>query len=198
MSECEESTTTELLARLGATVGFAVSYAPPLRWTMGPRSRWWEPLRRGSSHLAGVLVDRRAGPREIADGEYAGTLAVSPEAAERLLWNVGFRRNPLARLKTRDGRPEHSSWVYRESPLAERQLHLMLFAGPDSTVEVYAHEEPSSVNPVVGTEHFDGARQSVARGVERARERLPLEQRRETPTAPDGPWTLADTPHTDG
>jgi hypothetical protein len=192
MSTREENTTTAVLARFGAAVGFAVSYVPPLRWTMGPRSRWWEPLRRSLSSLTGLLVDRRAGPREIAGGEYAGTLAVSPVAAERLLWTVGFRRNPLARLKTRDGRPERSSWVYRESPLADRQLHLMLFPGPDGTVDIYAHEEPSSVNPAVGTDHFDGTRQSVARGVERARERLPLEQRRETPDAPDGPWTRAE------
>jgi len=192
MREREEHTTTALLARVGAAVGFVVSYAPPFRWTMGPRSRWWEPLRRNASRLTGVLVDDRAGPREIASGEYAGTLPLSPSAAERLLWNVGFRRNPLARLKTRDGRPERSSWVYRESPLADRQLHLMLFPGPDGTVDIYAHEEPSSVNPLVGTDHFDGARQSVACGVERARERLPLDQRRETPDPPDGPWTLTE------
>ena len=192
MSEREESATTDLLARLGATVGLVVSYAPPFRWTMGPRSRWWEPLRRGASHLTGRFVDGRAVPREIAGGEYAGTLALPPEEAECLLWTVGFRRNPLARLKTRDGRPELGSWVYRASPLADRQLHLMLFPGPDGTTDIYAHEEPSSVNPVVGTDHFDGARQNVARGVERARERLPLEQRRETSDAPDGPWTLAE------
>ena len=182
---------TSAVARLGAGVGFVVTYIPPFRWTMGPRSRWWEPLRRVSSRVSGSLYDDRAGPREITAAEYAGTLPLSRAESERVLWAVGFRRNPLARLKTRDGDPELSSWVYREGPLADRQLHLMLFPGREGT-DVYAHEEPSSANPLVGAEHLSGSAQHVARGVERARERLPLEQARETPTPPAGPWSLAE------
>lgn len=190
---------TRALAAAGAAVGWLLQYAPPFRWATGPRSRWWEPLRARVSRVVGVAVDERAGPRPITDAEYAGTLRRSLGETEALLWADGFRRNPLSRLKTRDGDPEVGSWVWRASPLAERQLHLVLFparsdaagpgAGGDRGVDVYAHAEPSSVNPLVAAAHFDAAGQSVAEGVERARERLPLEVVRETPEPPDGPWS---------
>lgn len=182
---------TRIVATLGATVGFVLQYIPPFRWTLGPDSRWWEPIRRALSRFFGYVFDTRAGPRPITEHEYAGTIVASLDAVEPLLWEHGFRRNPLSRLKTRDGAPEAGSWVYRESPLAERQLHLMLFRG-ETGVDVYAHSEQSSVNPFVGRDHFRGAAQNVAEGVREARRRLPLEQKRDTPTPPAGPWSQSD------
>lgn len=180
-----------VFARLGAGLGWLIIHAPPTRWTMGPRSRWWETLRRVISRLVGRFVDERAGPRPITEAEYAGTLDMSVPAAERLLWDRGFRRNPFARLKTRDGVPERGSWAYWASPLAERQLHLSLFPAEADGVDVYAHAEPSSVHPFVGADHFSGRGQDVAAGVAAARERLPLEVARETPEPPAGPWSRA-------
>ncbi|MXR52437.1 hypothetical protein GRX03_12580 [Halovenus sp. WSH3] len=171
----------------GAAVGFVVSYALPVRWTRGPEARWWESLRRVSSRSFG-LVDENGGPRPITDGEYAGTLDYSLAETERLLYGEGFIRNPMARLKTLDGRPEDGSWVYRESPLAPRQLHLMLFENGDGTTDVYAHAELSSVNPLCGPAHFRGDGQSVSAGVERAREWLPLDTSAVTTTPPEGSW----------
>lgn len=176
-----------VLVRLGAAVGLFQTYAVPVRWNRGPESRWWEPVRRVVSRALGRFVDERAGPRPITDGEFAGTLGMSLGEAERLLWTRGFVRSPFARLKTRDGTPELGSWADRDSPLARRQLHLMLFPGEDG-VDVYAHEEPSSVNPRVGAEHFDGEGQTVARGVRTARERLPLDTGAAAVEPPDGPW----------
>ncbi|WP_049982274.1 hypothetical protein [Halorubrum sp. BV1] len=184
---------TRAVAVLGAAVGIVIQYAPPFRWATGPRSRWIEPLRARMSQLLGAAFDDRAGPRSVTEAEYAGTLGGSLEEVETLLWNRGFRRNPLSRLKTRDGDPEVGSWVYRPRPLAERQLHLILFrtqAGRDA-VDVYAHAEPSSVNPFVAAAHFDAAGQNVAEGVERTRNRLPLDVVRETPDPPEGPWSAA-------
>lgn len=177
----------ELLSRLGAGLGFVQTYGVPIRWNRGPEGRWWEPLRRSVSRLLGATLDERAGPRPIAEGEYAGTLRMSLEEAEQLLWQWGFLRSPFARLKVRDGDPELGSWVYRDRPLARRQLHVMLFEGEEG-IDVYAHEEPSSVHPFVGAEHFDGATQNVARGVELARERLPLDTSEATVDPPDGSW----------
>lgn len=177
-----------LLARLGATLGFLQTYALPFHWNRGPAGRWWERVRRSASRLAGTLLDDRAGPRPITEGEFAGVFECPLPVVEAQLWAAGFVRNPLSRLKTRDGEPEVGSWVYRERPLARRQLHLMLFRGRNGTVDVYAHDELSSVNPFVGPAHLDGTRQNVRVGVQRARDRLPLVYDEAASTAPDGPW----------
>lgn len=159
---------------LGATLGFVLTYVLPVRWSVGPEARYWERLRRTISQLGG-RVDGRAGPRPVSGGEYAGRVDATLDALEAGLWDAGFVRNPFSRLKISDGRPEAGSWVHRDSPLARRQLHLMLFRRSDGGVDVYAHEEASSVHPLAGWHHFDGAGQDVAAGVERARAALPLD-----------------------
>ena len=174
----------------GAGLGLVLTYGVPTRCNVGPEGRWWETVRRHLS-TAGGLVDERLGPRPITAAEYAGTLDMPPALAEELLWERGFVRNPFARLKVLDGSREYGSWVYRESWFAFRQLHLMLFPGDDWRTDVYAHEEASSVNPLVGTDHFNGDEQNVAEGVAWARVVLPLEIRKETPDPPEGPWTDA-------
>lgn len=174
----------------GAALGFVVSYSVPIRRNRGPEGRWWERLRQIGSRLFG-FVNEDGGPRSITDGEYAGSLDCDITAAERLLYSKGFIRNPMARLKTRDGQPEDGSWVYRESPLAPRQLHLMLFENDDGTTDVYAHEELSSVHPLCGPAHFRGDGQSVRAGVERAREWFSLDTSTATATPPKGSWNEA-------
>lgn len=183
---------TQLLLAAGALFGLLQCYAFPSRWNRGPESRWWEKVRRLVSRHAGRL-DRQAGPRGIAPGEFAGSLSRPPAATERLLYDRGFIRNPSARLKLREGAPEYGSWVYRDSPLAPRQLHLMLFEGDDGGTDVYAHEELSSVNPLCGASHFSGDGQSVQAGVRRAREWLPLDTSSATVEPPVGSWNSAET-----
>lgn len=180
------------ILRLGAALGWLLTYGLPFRWNRGPGGWWWEPIRRRVSRLLGTHFDDRIGPRPITGGEYAGTLDEPLAVAEARLWRGGFVRNPFARLKMRDGTPERGSWVLREHPLARRQLHLMLFPGGGQTTDVYAHAEPSNVNPLLAEDHLDGPGQNVRDGVERARELLPLECRRETVEAPDGPWDTAE------
>ena len=177
----------ETTTRVGAGLGWAATYLPPTRWVLGPRSRHWEPLRRTASRFLGRWFDERAGAREITYSEYAGRFEGPLTDLESLLWVRGFRRNPLSRLKTRDGRPEDGSWALRNNPFAERQLHLMLFV--DDGVEVYAHEEASSVNPMLGPDHFDGNSMDVAAGVERARDLLPLVTSNAPEDPPPGHWT---------
>lgn len=175
------------LTAAGAAVGLLQTYGFLFAWNVGPGGRWWEPVRRVASRALGVALDRRAGPRPITEGEYAGTYPGDLDEFERLLWEKGFVRNPFSRLKTRDGHPEVASWVARESPLADRQLHLMLFPGEDG-VDVYAHEELSSVNPLFGPAHFDGADQRVALGVAVARDRFSLVTTRPWVEPPEGAW----------
>lgn len=174
-------------ASLGATLGFLQAYALPIRWNIGPEARYWERVRRLVSRLAG-LVDERAGPRPVSGGEYAGRVDASLDALETGLWDAGFIRNPFSRLKIRDGEPEDGSWVYRDSPLARRQLHLMLFERHDGAVDVYAHEEPSSVHPLAGWHHFDGLDQDVAAGVARARDILSVDSSAATIDPLHGRW----------
>jgi len=174
------------LLAAGATAGLCQSYLVPFRWNRGPEGRWWELVRRRISRIAGRL-DPQAGPRPIAPSEYAGSLDRSLRETEALLWDEGFIRNPIARLKVRDDTPVAGSWVYRESPLAPLQLHLMLFEGEDGT-DVYAHEELSSVNPLCAAAHFTGEGQSVAAGVRRARELFALDTSGAADNPPDGPW----------
>ncbi|PSQ50286.1 hypothetical protein BRD19_01345 [Halobacteriales archaeon SW_7_65_23] len=183
------STGRRLLLAFGSMVGLLQAYALPGRWNRGPEGHWWEPVRRRLSGLLGRFFDRRAGPRPITVGEYAGWLDCSVDQAERLLWQWGFIRNPFARVKTLDGVAEAGSWVYRDRALAGRQLHVMLFARHDGRTDVYAHEEPSSVNPRFSRRHFAGEDQRLATGVKLARERLPLDTTDAPIDPPDGPWT---------
>lgn len=175
-----------LVLGFGAALGFLATYGAPTRYNRGPEGRWWERLRRTGSRLFG-RVDDDGGPRPITDGEFAGTLDCDLGTAERRLYQDGFVRNPMARLKTREGTPEDGSWVYRESPLAPTQLHLMLFETGERT-DVYAHTELSSVNPLCGPAHFRGEGQSVRLGVERAREWFDLDTSTATTAPPEGSW----------
>lgn len=175
----------------GALLALCQTYAVPLRLNRGPEGRWWERVRRIVAGTA-ARVDARAGPRPIAPGEYAGVFPAPLGETEAALYSAGFLRNPTARLKTRDGEPEDGSWVYRESPLAPRQLHLMLFERPDGHTDVYAHEELSSVNPLCVMAHFTGAGQSVAAGVFRARELFDLDTTDAPGDPPEGPWNAGN------
>jgi len=175
-----------LLLHAGATAGLLQTYGVPVRWNQGPESRWWESFRQRTANVWDQ-IDSNAGPRPVVDAEFAGTLGRSLDETEQLLWELGFVRNPIARVKQRDGKPEDGSWVYRESPLSPRQLHLMLFER-DEVVDIYAHEELSSVHPLCGPAHFRGQGQSVGGGVRRARELLDLDTSGAIEEPPDCSW----------
>ncbi|SDK08820.1 hypothetical protein SAMN05216226_11741 [Halovenus aranensis] len=178
------------VVNLGAGMGLALTYGAPCRYNIGPEGRWWETVRRELSELGGV-VDERIGPRPITGAEYAGTVDMPPALVDEYLWEEGFVRNPFSRLKTLDGQPECGSWVYRESSLAPRQHHVMLFEAGDARTHIYAHEEASSVNPRMGADHVDGNGQNIAKGVRWAREELPLTVEKETPDPPEAAWSVA-------
>jgi hypothetical protein len=75
---------------------------------------------------------------------YAGTARCPVEDLEAELADLGFRWDPLALYHfTPVGTPADGSWVYRESPFADRQLHVVLFAQERDRVDLYAHDEPN-------------------------------------------------------
>lgn len=79
--------------------------------------------------------------------EYALTARCSEARLEAILDELDFSRNPIASLKVRiDGNTSEGSWVWRPSPLADNQLHIVLHELEDgSGVDVYAHWECSWV-----------------------------------------------------
>ncbi|WP_135664455.1 hypothetical protein [Halorhabdus rudnickae] len=165
---------SEGMAKVFATFGYVVTYKQPFRWAVRRFGGLAETIRQKVSRWAGSVASRAA-PRSIDDDEFAGTIHQPPDEVEDLLEDEGFIRNLLSRLKTRNGEPEIGSWVYREDPRVEYQLHVMIFSGDDDSVDVYAHHEYSSVNPDVAYQHFTGDKLDPEGGVVRVREKLPID-----------------------
>ncbi|MFU8868095.1 hypothetical protein [Natronococcus sp.] len=77
--------------------------------------------------------------------EYVLTANCSEAEIEALLDDIGFSRNPISAVKVRmDGNTAEGSWVWRPSPLASYQLHVVLHELENAEgVDVYAHWECS-------------------------------------------------------
>lgn len=137
-------------------------------------SDWTEPLRRWLWPLLhGVLTTVGAySVGYVGEAQYAGTAPLGEEELEKQLHSVGFRTNVLAALK-HDGTGEWSekSCVWRESLLADRQLHVTLFDARDGTgMDVYAHWEWSWITHPI--RHVRAKGVSAEKGVRLAREKL--------------------------
>lgn len=137
---------------------------------MGHLHDWWEALRARTLpwlHRWLALVGAYA-EGEVAPSSYALTAGLAPEALEVRLHELGFVRNPLAAFERRPGGHEVGSWARRESLLADRQLHVLLFRGPtpDET-DVYAHEEASWITQPVA--HYRQEAIDVVAGVRAVR-----------------------------
>lgn len=168
-----------LVLRVGSLVAYLALYRLLGPRHLGPGSDGWDTLRTRCVRLFDRLTPSSSGQgvfqADVEPDEYAGTVEVPPEEATRLLWGAGFHRNPLSGIRSRDGDPEISSWVYRESPLSRRQIHVHLFPGEEpGTTDLYAHKEYSSVNPRVAVEHYRGSGKDVQAGVSEVRDRLSL------------------------
>ena len=80
----------------------------------------------------------------VRDTGYAGTVSVPIATLESRLRDAGFAWDPVSLYhRTQAGTSTDGSWVYRPSPLADRQLHVVLFAQSPDRLDVYAHEEYS-------------------------------------------------------
>lgn len=101
--------------------------------------------------------------------EYVGTVLRPLDAVRETLRRLEFEREPIASLKRRaDGRLSAGSWVRRESPLADKQLHVTLVRDGAGVVELYAHREYSWLTHPY--RHYTFSEWEPEAGVERLRE----------------------------
>lgn len=135
--ECGPVRPADELSRLASVpVGKSMSTTPP-RPSVLRRIR----------HRIGPAIDRlarRVGQPEyhVRDEGYAGTVGVPLADLESRLSDAGFTWDPVSLYhRTKAGTDTDGSWVYRSSPLADRQLHVVLFAQSADRMDVYAHEE---------------------------------------------------------
>ena len=120
---------------------------------------------------------------ELDDSEYAGRIDAPLEDVDKLLAAYGFERMPLSAWKTLpDGRSEAGSWARREHPLAERQLHVMLFRA-DGATDLYAHEEFNAFHPRYAADHYHSVKYDPPAGCRQLQE-LFGEYLREPPESP--------------
>ncbi|MFB6140311.1 MAG: hypothetical protein ABEJ26_07730 [Halosimplex sp.] len=96
--------------------------------------------------------------------EYAATVRCEIQDLESLLSSAGFRWNPLSMYHyTEVGNRTDGSWVLRDSPLADRQLHAILIRQGPERIDVYAHDEYSWLrHPVAHAEEVDLDREGGA------------------------------------
>lgn len=127
----------------------------------GPEADYVEVIRRSVLPQLNRLARRRGWgytAYRLGRDEFVGYIEDDPEVVEERLHAAGYERMPLAAFKySPDGRPEVGSWAWRESLLATRQVHVMLFeTGDGEATEVYAHDEFNAYNPRVALAHYLG------------------------------------------
>ena len=106
----------------------------------------------------------------IRSQEYAGTVHCRIDDLEAKLSDAGFHWDPISLYHfTPLGTKADGSWVHRESPLADRQLHVVLFAQTEDRIDLYAHYEYSWIRHPIrhalqeDIRHEEGGRRMRAR-----------------------------------
>ena len=103
--------------------------------------------------------------------EYVGTVERGLTDFRPDLEAMAFSPEPIAALKVlEDGRFSAGSWVRRQSPMADWQLHVTLFQDGRDAVDVFAHREYSWLRHPVA--HYRGEGWDTDGGVERMRRLL--------------------------
>jgi len=113
--------------------------------------------------------------RSSSADQFVGTIDGTSQDAARLFEDAGYVQGVLSSLKVR-GRPEGKqfelgSMVYRESrsdlvpdSLAVYQNHVFWFDNGRGGMDVYAHHEYSSANPLVAWQHYRAVGLDAAKG----------------------------------
>lgn len=130
------------------------------------------------------------------DEELLGRVKLTSTEFAHVMQDAGYMQCILSGLKYRPQNInpntsdqvefEAGSMAYRESKsdllpdaLALRQVHVFWFDNGDGSVDVYAHEEYSSLNPIVAWRHYRGVTQDAELGNEEVL--TVLENAEETP-----------------
>ena len=111
--------------------------------------------------------------------EWVGEFNLTSQELAVELGKAGYLQGVLSGLKTRkiSGLTDYEagSMVLRESKsdlipdvLALYQTHIFWFENEDGTLDVFAHYEYSSLNPLVAWKHYRAVGQDYAEGVKRA------------------------------
>ena len=112
-----------------------------------PDGDWFEPIRREVWTELHPILQRFGGYAVGHTGvrQCVGVVELTEEEFEEVLKDIGFKRNWIAALKTRE--TEHNgkqvsegSWAYRESFFAKWQIHVTLYEY-EGDIIVYAHKE---------------------------------------------------------
>jgi len=78
----------------------------------------------------------------LRDTEYVGTVCRPLDEFTETLQDHGFEWDPLAWYHQPPiGSEPNGSWTYRQTLLAERQIHVILVAHSPEYIDVFAHEE---------------------------------------------------------
>lgn len=160
-----------------AAVFLGITYYQAQGGRRGPETEFWEFVR-GTAiptlDRVGRALDVGYAAYTVGYQEYAGTLEMPPERAESFLHDHGFRRNPLSAYKTLpNGREEQGSWVWRESLVTTKQLHVMTFERRNGETDCFAHWEYSAINPLTALKHYRGVDYSPKKGERLLEQKLP-------------------------
>lgn len=145
-------------------------------------NKYWNALRRGILGNFDSFV-RKKTSFALTNGarseEFVGSFEYTSSEFAHRLEKVGYVQCILSGLKERDGKVEAGSMALRRSRsdllpdvLALYQTHVFWFENEDGSLDVYAHHEYSSLNPLVAWKHYRAVGQDAAKGVERVRKIL--------------------------
>ncbi len=131
-------------------------------------------------------VRQRLGPRitrlartlgqpeyRLRETEYVGTVEQPLDEFTETLQDHGFDWDPLAWYHQPPvGSEPNGSWAYRRTPLADRQIHVILIAHSPAYIDVFAHEEYNWLrHPIKHLRHVDIEREAGSRETRRWLER---------------------------
>lgn len=109
------------------------------------------------------------------DDEYIGNVRTTQSRIYEILDESGYISSSTHTMyrptnidPKRSSMTEYSdgAMVYRSRMCARRQIHAYWFDNEDGTLDIYAHEEPSSVNPLTIVSHYKGEDRNVSLGKE--------------------------------
>jgi len=180
----ESITALHILAPLVSGLAVVVLYHYIGREYLGAdENKYWNALRVSLLSSGDGYVRRKTNfalTNTASQEELVGTLDMTSDEFAHALQKAGYLQGVLSGLKDRsNGDYESGSMVYRESKmdllpdaLALRQVHVFWFENDDGTIEVYAHEEYSSLNPLVSVQHYRAITQNAEKGKARVRSDL--------------------------
>lgn len=174
----------QVLAPIVAGVAVTILYHYVGReWLGADENELWNSLRRAVLGAGDSFVRKKTNfalTNSAHKGEFVGSYEMDSDELAETLEKAGYLQCVLSGLKTRSEPVEYESgsMALRESKsslvpdaLAVKQTHIFWFEG-DESVDVYAHHEYSSLNPLVAWKHYRAVGQEYETGIEEARKIL--------------------------